>query len=87
MEEPQAISMDNICLLDGSRTSSAQFNGCGSVWMDSGGNIQLMGTRNFPTGISFAFGSRTTAIGDGEYASTFVMHELRDRLQGAGCSD
>ncbi|KAF2556818.1 hypothetical protein F2Q68_00015392 [Brassica cretica] len=40
--------MGNICLLDGSWTSSAQFSGCGWVWMDSGGNIQLMGTRNFP---------------------------------------
>ena len=46
-EEPQAISMGNICLLDGSWTSSAQFSGCGWVWMDSGENIQLMGTRNF----------------------------------------
>ena len=46
-EEPQAISMGNICLLDRSWTSSAQFNGCGWVWIDSSGNIQLVGTRNF----------------------------------------
>nr|VDD54831.1 unnamed protein product [Brassica oleracea] len=45
-EEPQVLSLGNICLLDGSWTSVAQFSGCGWVWMDSGGNIQLMGTRN-----------------------------------------
>ncbi|KAG5399724.1 hypothetical protein IGI04_014331 [Brassica rapa subsp. trilocularis] len=39
--------MGNICLLDRSCTSSVQFNGCGWVWMDSGGNIQLVGTQNF----------------------------------------
>ena len=46
-EEPQVISLGNICLLDGSWTASAQFSGCGWVWWDSGGNIQLLGTRNF----------------------------------------
>ncbi|XP_048619929.1 uncharacterized protein LOC125590410 [Brassica napus] len=46
-EEPQVISLNNICLLDGSWTASAHFSGCGWIWMDSGGNIQLMGTRNF----------------------------------------
>ena len=48
MEEPQAISLDNICLLDGSWTSSAQFSGCEWAWMDNGWNIQLTETRNFP---------------------------------------
>ncbi|KAG5414875.1 hypothetical protein IGI04_002442 [Brassica rapa subsp. trilocularis] len=43
----QVISLGNICLLNGSWTSSAQFSGCGWVWMDSNGNTQLMGTRNF----------------------------------------
>ena len=43
----QVISLGNICLLDGSWTSSAHFSGYGWVWMDSVGNIQLMGTRNF----------------------------------------
>ena len=46
-EEPQVLSLGNICLLDGSWTESAQFSGCGWVWRDSGGNIQLLGTRNF----------------------------------------
>ena len=46
-EEPQAISLGNICLLDRSWTSSAHFIGCGWVWMHSAGNIQLMGTKKF----------------------------------------
>ena len=45
-EDPQVISLGNICLLDGSWTASAQFSGCGWVWMDSDENIQLMETRN-----------------------------------------
>ncbi|KAF3587710.1 hypothetical protein F2Q69_00029611 [Brassica cretica] len=35
------------CESDGSWTESTQFSGCGWVWRDSGGNIQLLGTRNF----------------------------------------
>ncbi|XP_048633154.1 uncharacterized protein LOC125607289 [Brassica napus] len=46
-EAPQAISLGNICLLDGSWTHPAQFSGCGWLWMDSAGNSQLMGTKNF----------------------------------------
>ena len=46
LEEPQTISLGNICLLDGSWTASGQYSGCGWVWWDSRGNIQLMGTRN-----------------------------------------
>ncbi|XP_013700227.1 uncharacterized protein LOC106404011 [Brassica napus] len=30
-----------------SSPASAQFSGCGWVWWDSGGNIQLLGTKNF----------------------------------------
>ena len=45
-EETQVLSLGNICLLDGSWTASIRFSGCGWVWMDSGENIQLMGTRN-----------------------------------------
>uniref|UniRef100_A0A0D3DAB1 RNase H type-1 domain-containing protein n=1 Tax=Brassica oleracea var. oleracea TaxID=109376 RepID=A0A0D3DAB1_BRAOL len=46
-EVSQVISLGNICMLDGSWTSSAHFSGCGWVWMDSAENIQLMGTKNF----------------------------------------
>nr|VDD51356.1 unnamed protein product [Brassica oleracea] len=46
-EENQVLSLDNICILDGSLTASDRFSGCGWVWMDSGENIQHMGTRNF----------------------------------------
>ena len=47
-EEPQAISLGDICLLDGSWISLAHFSGYGWVWMDSAGNIKLMGTKNIP---------------------------------------
>lgn len=43
-EENQVLSLGNICLLDGSWTTSDRFSGCGWVWMDSGENIQLMRT-------------------------------------------
>ncbi|KAF2552656.1 hypothetical protein F2Q68_00034818 [Brassica cretica] len=37
--------------------------------------------------ISLAFESRSTAVGNGEYASTLNMLEIRDRLQAADCND
>ena len=45
-EEPQAICLDNICMVDGLWTSMDQFSGCGWVWKDRLGQIQLMGMRN-----------------------------------------
>ncbi|KAF3486719.1 hypothetical protein F2Q69_00056599 [Brassica cretica] len=45
-EENQVLSLGNICLLDGSWTASDRFSRYGWVWMDSGENIQLMGTHN-----------------------------------------
>ena len=39
------------------------------------------------TRLSLAFGSRSTAMGDGEYASTLNLPELRDRQQGADSND
>ena len=35
-------------MIDGLWTSTTQFSGCGWVWMDSLGKVQLMGTRNYP---------------------------------------
>ena len=46
IEETQALSMGNICMVDGSWTSTTQFSGRGWVWKNSMGNIQLMGMRN-----------------------------------------
>ncbi|KAG5384494.1 hypothetical protein IGI04_035964 [Brassica rapa subsp. trilocularis] len=46
-KEIQVLNLGNICMLDGSWTTSDRFSGCGWVWMDSGKNIQLMGTQNF----------------------------------------
>ncbi|XP_013624506.1 PREDICTED: glutathione S-transferase T3-like [Brassica oleracea var. oleracea] len=45
-EEIQALSLGNICMVDGSWTSIAQFSGMGWIWKDSMGKIQLMGSRN-----------------------------------------
>ena len=44
--EEQAVSLGEICMVDGSWTSTAQFSGMGWVWKDSTGKIQLMGSRN-----------------------------------------
>ncbi|XP_048605537.1 uncharacterized protein LOC125583041 [Brassica napus] len=48
IENPQVISLGNICLLDGSWTTSANFSGLGWVWMNNTGNTQLMGMKNLP---------------------------------------
>uniref|UniRef100_M4DXV4 CCHC-type domain-containing protein n=1 Tax=Brassica campestris TaxID=3711 RepID=M4DXV4_BRACM len=48
IEEPQVLSLDNICMIDGSWTSTSQFSGCGWVWLDSLGKVQLMGTKIYP---------------------------------------
>ena len=48
IEEPQVLSLGNICMIDGSWTSTSQFSGSGWVWMDSLGKVQLMETRNYP---------------------------------------
>ena len=37
--------------------------------------------------ITFAFGSKSTAVGNGEHASTFDMPELWDGLQVADYND
>uniref|UniRef100_A0A0D3AG35 Uncharacterized protein n=1 Tax=Brassica oleracea var. oleracea TaxID=109376 RepID=A0A0D3AG35_BRAOL len=42
VEETQALSLDNICMLDGSWTSTDQFSGIGWVWKDSTRKIQLI---------------------------------------------
>ena len=45
-EETQVLSSGNICMVDGSWTSTAQFSGMRWVWKDSMERIQLMGSRN-----------------------------------------
>ena len=42
----QALSLDNIGMVDDSWTATNQFSGIGWVWKDSMGKIQLLGTRN-----------------------------------------
>ena len=46
-DEPQVLSLSNICMIDGSWTSTSQFSGCGWAWMDNLGKVQLMGTQNY----------------------------------------
>uniref|UniRef100_A0A0D3A9H9 RNase H type-1 domain-containing protein n=2 Tax=Brassica oleracea var. oleracea TaxID=109376 RepID=A0A0D3A9H9_BRAOL len=46
VEDTQALSLENICMVDGSWTSTDQYSGIGWVWKDDRGKIQLMGTRN-----------------------------------------
>ena len=44
--DTQALSLENICMVDGSWTSTDQFSGIGWMWKDERGKIQLMGMRN-----------------------------------------
>ena len=46
-DESQVISLGNICLIDGSWTSTSQFSGSGWAWMDRLEKAQLMGRRNY----------------------------------------
>ena len=46
-DQPQVLSLDSICMIDGSWTSTSQFSGCGWAWMGSLEEVQLMGTRNY----------------------------------------
>ena len=46
-DEPQVLSLDNICMIDGSWTSASQFSGCIWAWMDNLEKIQLMGIWNY----------------------------------------
>ena len=45
IEEPQVLRLGNICMIDGSWTSTSRYSGCGWVWIDSLGKAQLMGIR------------------------------------------
>ncbi|KAF3499728.1 hypothetical protein F2Q69_00045724 [Brassica cretica] len=51
-------------------------------WTSTTQDEELKTARDF-----FAFGNGSTAIGNGEYASTFVMPELGDELQGSDRND
>uniref|UniRef100_A0A0D3E6G2 RNase H type-1 domain-containing protein n=1 Tax=Brassica oleracea var. oleracea TaxID=109376 RepID=A0A0D3E6G2_BRAOL len=45
-EVVQALSLNNMCMVDGSWTFTDFFSRIGWVWKDNTGKIQLMGTRN-----------------------------------------
>ncbi|XP_013608067.1 PREDICTED: uncharacterized protein LOC106314793 [Brassica oleracea var. oleracea] len=82
-EEPQAACLGNICLLDGSWTLSANFSGCGWTWRDSSGNIQLMGTKNFPRRES-ALHSEVEAL---RWALRWAMENSTCQSFGTDCKE
>ena len=41
IEEPQVLNLGNICMIDGSLTSTAQFSEYGWVWLDNWRKVQL----------------------------------------------
>ena len=45
-DEPQVLSLGNICMIDESSTSTSWFSGCGWVWIDILGKVLFMGTQN-----------------------------------------
>ncbi|KAF3553239.1 hypothetical protein F2Q69_00016567 [Brassica cretica] len=61
------------------------------MWMGLVGQWRkhsIVGDKKFrSTRISFAFGSRSSAVGNGEHASTLNLPELWDRLQGTDSND
>ena len=80
-EESQVISLSNICMIDGSWTSTSQFSGCGWAWVGQPWEGSTYGdTEPLSTRITHAFRSISTTMGNGEYASTFDMPELWKKL-------
>lgn len=66
--DSQVICLDKICLVDGSWNPTSRLSGCGLVWKDISGQIQLLGTwRIRRRGVSFAFRIGSSEMGDGEY--------------------
>lgn len=65
--------------MDGSCTFTTQCSGCGWIWMNSLGKIQLMEMRNLRMQkTALHFGS--IAMCNGEYDLIFVMSEFWDGL-------
>ena len=81
VEETQALSLDNICMVDGSWTATNQFSGIGWVWKDSMGRIQILWTRNLQRGRLTTLGTGSGKMGNGEHATVFDLSEIWDRLQ------
>ena len=69
--------------MDGSWTPAAHFSGCGWVWMDSGDNIQLMGTRNI-TWCESALHSELEAL---RWAMENMLQHSTCQSFGTDCKD
>ena len=83
MASPQVLSLDNICLLDGSWTASANFSGCRWVCMDSSGNTQLIGIRNI-TRCESALHSEVEAL---QWAMENMLQHSTCQSFGTDCKD
>lgn len=81
IEEPQVLNLGNICMIDESWTSMAQFSGCVWVWMNNLGNVQLMETRSYPWRESALHSCGSITMSDREYAPTLDISHLWDGLQ------
>ena len=83
IEDPQVLSFGNICMIDGSWTSTTQFSECGWVWMDSLGKVQLMGTWIFSRRES-ALHSEVEAL---RWAIESMRHHSTCQSFGTDCKD
>ncbi|KAF2607495.1 hypothetical protein F2Q68_00044611 [Brassica cretica] len=82
-EELMVISMYNICMVDGSWTSTTEFSGFGCGWKDSFGKIQLMGTRNLRRRET-ALHSEVEAV---QWAMDSMLQHSSCQLIGTNCKD
>ena len=83
IEELQVLNLGNICMIDGSWTSSSQFSGCGWVWMDSLEKVQRMGTQNYPRRES-ALHSEMEAL---RWAMENILQHSTCQSFGTDCKD
>lgn len=74
--EAQVISLENICLVDGSWSSKSQFSGCSWVWRNTSGKIQLLGRQNSRRKESALYSKLEDLLGDGECVNSFYMPKL-----------
>ncbi|KAF3484770.1 hypothetical protein F2Q69_00052761 [Brassica cretica] len=77
VEETQALSLDNSCMVDGSWTSTDQFSGIGWVWKDSTGKSNLWGHR---TGVRHHY-TRNWKRRNEQWRACFTIQHVKDLRQ------
>lgn len=60
--DTQALSLQSICLVDGSWTADSHYSGLGWVWMDETRNDQFLGLRNKERRLSLLYSQLETLI-------------------------